>query len=249
MSDLESKLDISVAIDGDNFAHPILFRLLEWFRTNITGNILCVMSPSHYTGLMLNAFGEHYKNLFKDAITRNEIYLIKPTNPYWSSSNGSEDEIVMYYARFCGYIAISNDTFKDKRNEVHQYSKSILNVLTGVIIGDDELTFAKDITALVPLANTCTLSPDERCNKALLEHTIINLKNEIAANNRTIDSYEKRIESYDGNLANAEQLRDAEKLAYYTDKKKKYQEMQRSIIEKARKTIDDCETKLLQLTS
>lgn len=241
MENLEKKINVNIVIDGDNFRHPVLFRLLEWFETNIDGDIVCVMSPNHYVGFMLNRFGNYYKNLFKDHLRKNNIYIIRPTNN-WSPSNGSEDEIVIHYAKFYDYIPITNDTFKNKRNEYHQYAKDISDKIVNVNIDGLNITFSKELIS--QNFKTYNLSFDEICEKVLFNHIISNLEYDILAHKRTIEAYEKRMKSYNNNLKNAYERNDQKNIEYYNNQIIKYQKNSQSQLERAYLIIANSEEKI-----
>jgi hypothetical protein len=252
MIDFEEKININIVIDGDNFNHSVLFKLLEWFEKNIYGEILCILSPNHYSGLILNRFGDYYKSLLKYYLEKGNIKIINPKN-YWNPSNGSEDAVVIYYAKNCGYLAISNDTYKNKRNEVHEYIHEIRNVLISVEIKENELIFThNNITSNDVIKScmnniispSCSLSFENRCIKALINHIIVNLRNEINSQNKTLEAYNKRMESYQNNLELAIQYNNDEKITYYTQKMEKYVKNSQKQIENANYMIDKCKNDL-----
>ena len=135
--------EVNIVIDGDNFPQRIIMILIDYFLQQGCKSVGMVISPSKYIGILSGSYGEQVKLEFISLIENGHVLVIPAANSmYYDHTSGCEDAVVLHIGMYHQAIVISNDTFKPKMGEEHEFIPNIILHITETKISEHEILLA-----------------------------------------------------------------------------------------------------------
>ncbi|CAF1232136.1 unnamed protein product [Adineta ricciae] len=210
--------EVNIIIDADNFSQRIVVVLIDYFIEQGCKTVGMVISPSKYIGITSGNYGDQVKSEFFRLIKNGHVLVIPAANSlYYDQTGGYEDAIALHIGMYHRAIVISNDTFKPKIGEEHEFIPDTILQITETKISDTEisLTFTapSDPTQTGPdilnyvidhvlVQNTsidpiCTSSSiDCHIPEILKRHRVYNLNKHLDRCDRVVYDHYSKLEKY-----------------------------------------------------
>ena len=177
-----------------------------------------VISPSKYIGIVSGSYGEQVKLDFIRLIESGHVLVISAANSmYYDHTGGCEDAVVLHIGMYHRAIVLSNDTFKPKIGEEHEFiPTTILHIVETKIsdyeimltfttpsnliqAGSDVLNYVIDNVLAQNTQNDpiCTSSSIEfHIPEILKRHRIYNLNKHLDRCDRVLYEHYSKLEKY-----------------------------------------------------
>lgn len=214
--------EINIIIDGDNFPQRILVILINYFIQQGCKSVGMVISPSKYIGILSGSYGERVKLEFIGLIENGHVLVISAANSiYYDHTSGCEDAVVLHIGMYHQAIVISNDTFKPKIGEEHEFIPNTVLRITETKISEheivltftnpsnltqtssDALNYAIDnvLTQNTPIDPICTNSiVESHIPEILKRHRIYNLNKHLDRCDRIVYEHYSKLDKYNQQL-------------------------------------------------
>ncbi|CAF1444810.1 unnamed protein product [Adineta steineri] len=214
--------EVNIIIDGDNFSQRIIVVLIDYFIKQGCKTVAMVISPSKYIGIISGSYGDQVKSDFIRLIEGGHVLVISAANSmYYDHTGGCEDAVVLHIGMYHRAIVLSNDTFKPKIGEEHEFIPNTSLHITETKISDYEisLTFTNPSNLTQPgpdvlnyvidnvlAQNTpndpiCTSSCIEaHIPEILKRHRIYNLNKHLDRCDRVVYEHYSKLEKYSQKL-------------------------------------------------